>query len=55
MWLPVTKILIEQIKTICISPLAHLCSGFLLGIMALLAAVVVVKVGDESQTLLYTV
>ena len=51
----VTKILIKQIKIICISPLTCLCSGFSQGILALLAAVVAVKVGDKSQTLLYTV
>ena len=50
MWIPVTKILIKQIETICISPLACLCSGFPLGNMALLATVVAVKVGDKSQT-----
>ena len=55
MWLPVTKILIKQIKIICISPLTCLCCGLSLGILALLAAVVAVKVGDKSQTLLYTV
>ena len=53
MWIPVTKILIKQNETICISPLACLCSGFPLGITALLATVVVVKVGDKSQTILY--
>ena len=41
----VTKILIRKIKSICISPLACLCNGFPLGIMALLATVAAVKVG----------
>ena len=50
-WLPVIKILIKQIETICISPLTCLCSGFLLGIVALLATVAAVKVGDKSQTI----
>ena len=43
------KILTEQIETICISPLACLCSGFPLGIAALLAAVVAVKVGMNHK------
>ena len=48
MWLAVTRILIKQTETICISPLACLCSGFLLSIVALLATVVVVNVEDKS-------
>ena len=45
----VTKILIGQIKAICIFPLTYLCSGFPLSIMALLATVVAVKVGDKTN------